>query len=185
VFESCDDAILARDADGVILMWNRGAEWLFGYTAAEIVGQPLSLLIPADRAHEADHIMRRLAAGEALPTFDTVRLAKGGRRVDVSMRVSALRDDAGMVIGAVAVARDLSESQRADRALAGSEARWKAIIDSAVDAIIVIDGRGRVESFNTAAQSMFGYSAAETIGRNVSMLMPPPLTDEHDGYIRR
>jgi len=85
----------------------------------------------------------------------------------------------------VAVARDLSESQAADRALAGSEARWKAIIDSAVDAIIVIDGRGRVESFNTAAQSMFGYSAAETIGRNVSMLMPPPLSDEHDGYIRR
>src|SRR5436190_5022246 len=74
---------------------------------------------------------------------------------------------------------------RVDRALAGSEARWKAIIDSAVDAIIVIDSRGLIESFNPAAQRMFGYAATEVIGRNVNLLMPSPFAEEHDGYIRR
>jgi PAS domain S-box-containing protein len=88
-------------------------------------------------------------------------------------------------VGTVAVARDLSASLRADRALAGSEARWQAVIDSAVDAIVVIDSRGRIESFNSAAQRMFGYAASDVIGSNVSVLMPPAIAEEHDAYIRR
>ena len=185
VFESCDDAILARDLQGNILLWNRGAEWLYGYAAEDIVGKALNFIVPSDRMEEWDGVMRRLQAGEAVPAFDTVRVAKGGRRLDVSVRVSALRDAAGVVIGQVSVARDLGAALRADRALAVSEARWRSIIDSAVDGIAVIDSRGRIESFNPAAQRMFGYAASEVIGRNVTVLMPPPFAAEHDGYLRR
>jgi two-component system, LuxR family, sensor kinase FixL len=115
--------------------------------------------------------------------LETRRLTKDGRELDISLTVSPIKSTAGRILGASTIARDITERKRVERALSGSEARWRAIIESAVDGIVVIDARGNVEAFNRAAERLFGYAADEVVGRNVKMLMPAPYHDEHDGYL--
>lgn len=186
IVNSSDDAIFATDTGGVVLTWNRGAERMYGYSAAEMVGRPLTILAPD---HEAsDDMMRarqRVAAGEHIEHQEVVRRTKGGRLVDVSINVTPIADATGRVVAASTIAHDISDRKRVERALRASEAHWRAIIQSAVDGIIVIDSRGTIESFNPAAERLFGYRQAEVLGRNVSMLMPEPYRSEHDGYLAR
>jgi two-component system sensor kinase FixL len=185
VVASSDDAIVAIDLDGVVRSWNRGAERMYGYPAAEMTGRPVATIVPPDRYEEPDRVLQAVRAGEPVEPFDTVRLTRGGQRLSVSLSARAIRGPAGGAIGAVVTTRDLTAQRHAERALGRSEARWGAIIESAVDAIILINRHGRVESFNPAAARMFGYRADEVIGRNVSMLMPEPYASEHDHYMRR
>jgi len=185
IVESSDDAIISKNLDGTILSWNRGAERMYGYSAHEAIGRPIAFLIPPDLRHEFDQILERIKAGQRVAHHDTRRLTKDGRVLEVSLTVSPIEDSAGQVVGASAIARDITERKRTEHALRGSEARWRAIIDSAVDGIVVIDARGTVEAFNRAAERLFGYDAREVIGRNVHTLMPAPYHDEHDGYIAR
>jgi PAS domain S-box-containing protein len=112
IVESSTDAILSRNLDGILTTWNRGAERLFGYTAAEIVGQPISVLIPADRANEHERLMETLRRGELIETFETVRLHKSGRRLEVSVTHSTIKDPAGMLTGISSIIRDISERKR-------------------------------------------------------------------------
>jgi two-component system sensor kinase FixL len=183
LIESSDDAILAKDLQGTILSWNRGAERIYGYSAQEIVGQPVRLLMRPDGGLELANLLERISRGERVERHDAVRVAKDGRLIDVSLTVLPIRDASGAVIGAMAVGRDVSEHNRDIEKLKDNEARLRSIVDSAVDAIILIDARGRIESFNPGAERLFGYTAAEAIGRNVSTLMPSPYRDEHDGYL--
>jgi PAS domain S-box-containing protein len=99
--------------------------------------------------------------------------------------VSPIRDASGRVVAACVVGRDITARRHAERGRQVSDARWRAIVDAAVDGIIVIDNRGRIESFNPAAERLFGYKGEEVVGANVSMLMPEPYASEHDGYIAR
>ena len=185
IVESSDDAIIAKDLDGTILSWNRGAERIYGYSAAEIIGRPVDVLIPRDSPDELPKILERISAGERVDHYETVRLAKDGRLVAISLTVSPIRDRTGKIAGASAIARDItSQKQDIDR-LRDSEARLRSIVDSAVDAIVVIDSHGRIEALNGAAVRLFGYSADEMTGRNVSMLMPSPYAEEHDHYLSR
>lgn len=183
--ESSDDAIIAKDLAGTILTWNRGAGRMYGYSAAEMVGQSISVIVPPDRAEEYAEMLDRVGRGERVDAVDTVRLTKGGHRISVSLTVWPIRDQHGRMIGACATARDITAQRRAERAQAASEARWRAIIESAVDGIIMIDRRGRIEFFNPAAERLFGYRSDDVIGHNVSMLMPSPYTEEHDHYLKR
>src|SRR5438477_1440200 len=185
IIESSDDAIIAKNLDGIILSWNRGAERMYGYSAGDAIGRPISFLIPSDRRHEFDEILQSIRAGQRVAHHETRRLAKDGRVVDVSLTVSPIKDSAGQILGASTIARDITERKRVEQALRGSEARWRAIVESAVDGIVVIDARGHVEAFNRAAERLFGYAAHEVVGRNVKILMPAPYHDEHDGYIAR
>jgi PAS domain S-box-containing protein len=109
-------------------------------------------------------------------------VTKDGCLIDVSLALP-IRDASGTVIGAMAGDRDITERNRDDARLRESEARLRSIVDSAVDAIMLIDARGHIESFNPGAERLFGYSADEVIGRNVSFLMPSPDREHHDGYI--
>src|SRR5262249_18302547 len=127
----------------------------------------------------------RVRRGERIHQYETVRQTKDGRRVDVSINVTPVRDASGAIVGATAVQTDLTARKRVDLALRSSETRWRSVIDSAVDGIIVIDGRGRIEAFNRGAERLFGYRALDVIGHNVSMLMPSPHSEEHDGYLSR
>src|SRR5262249_37902331 len=109
--------------------------------------------------------------------------AKDGRRVDVSLTVSPLFNKSGTVIGASKVARDITEPKSVERELREGAARLRALIETAVDGVILIDARGTVLMFNPACERLFGYSADAVIGKNVKMLMPEPYQHEHDRYI--
>jgi PAS domain S-box-containing protein len=123
IIESSEDAIVSKTLDGVIQSWNAGAERLFGYTAEEAVGRPITLIIPPERLDEEIAILDRLRRGERVEHFETVRVAKDGRRLDISLTVSPLRDAEGRVIGASKVARNITERKRAEEALREADRR--------------------------------------------------------------
>jgi PAS domain S-box-containing protein len=114
IVESSDDAIISKTLQGIITSWNKSAERLFGYTASEIIGLPISTLIPPDRPEEEVEILEKLRRGERIEHFETVRLRKDGRSVDVSLTISPIKDSSGRIIGASKVARDIGERKRAD-----------------------------------------------------------------------
>src|SRR5690349_17315660 len=109
IVESSGDAIISEDLEGRILSWNRGAESLFGYSAWEMVGRRISVLIPPDRLDEEQRELQRIASGEVIEPFDTLRLHSDGHAVHVSVSVFPLRDQAGVVIGAAKIARDIGQ----------------------------------------------------------------------------
>jgi PAS domain S-box-containing protein len=117
IVESSDDAIVGKTLDGIILSWNTGAERLFGYTRDETVGQSITLIIPPDRLDEERDILARLRRGERIVHFETVRVRKDGRRIDISLTISPVRDAKGRVVGASKVARDITEKKRAEEAV--------------------------------------------------------------------
>ena len=157
IVESSDDAIIAKDLDGTILSWNRGAERIYGYAAAEIVGRPIHILIPRDHPDELPRILERINAGERVDHYETVRVAKDGRLINISLTVSPIRDRAGKIAGASAIARDITTQKQDIDRLRESEARLRSIVDSAVDAIVVIDSHGRIEALNGATVRLFGH----------------------------
>jgi PAS domain S-box-containing protein len=118
IVDSSDDAIVSKDLDGVITSWNKGAERLFGYTAAEAIGKPVaSLIIPLDRQDEEPDILTRLRKGERVDHFETVRKRKDGALLDISLTISPVKDSRGRTIGASKIARDISDRKRAERAI--------------------------------------------------------------------
>ena len=183
--ESSDDAIIAKDPGGTILSWNQAAEGMYGYSAREIIGRNISVLVPDDYREELAGIMRRVAAGERVQHFETVRVTKAGDRREVSLTISPLRNEAGEIMGASTIARDMTQRNSDLAQLRSSEARLRSVVESAVDGIIVIDAAGIVEAFNKGAERQFGYGASEVIGQNVRMLMPSPYQEEHDVYLAR
>jgi PAS domain S-box-containing protein len=118
IIESADDAIISKTLDGVITSWNEGAQRIFGYTAEEVLGKPIAILIPDDHLNEEPGILARLKAGERIEHYETVRRRKNGTLVEISLTVSPVRDGSGKIIGASKIARDISERKRAEEALA-------------------------------------------------------------------
>ncbi len=125
IVESSHDAILSKTLDGIIQSWNAGAEKLFGYTHNEAVGRPITMLIPPDRLDEETRILAQLRKGERIEHFETIRVRKDGRFVDISLSVSPVKDHEGLVIGASKIARDITDRKRADAALRESEGRHR------------------------------------------------------------
>ena len=185
VVESSDDAIVVTDLDGIILTWNGGASRLYGYHAAEMRARSIAVLVPETHRSEFFAMVARLKVGEGVKDLETVRRTKNGGLIDVSITMSPVVDANGVVIGATKVARDISARKLGELAQRGSEVRWRSVVESAVDGIVVIDEHGRIDSFNPAAERLFGYAEAEVLGRNVKMLMPSPYHEEHDGYLSR
>jgi PAS domain S-box-containing protein len=180
IVASTEEAIVSTDAEGVIVGWNSAAERLLGYTPEEVVGRPAGVLVPTDRAHEPPAIAERVAAGEAIDRLQTVRLAKSGRRVEVTLRIAPVKDGSGAVIGAATIARPQSEAaeRRRLRELA-------AIVESSEDAILSKDLDGTIRTWNAAAERLYGYCAAEVVGRPVSLLVPPDRPDEIPGILAK
>jgi PAS domain S-box-containing protein len=117
IVESSDDAIIGKDLNGIIVSWNKGAERLYGYTAAEIVGRPLALLVPPDHPNELPALMERLKRGERIEHYETVRVCKDGRRLDMSLTISPIVDAEGNIIGASKIARDITARRRNEASL--------------------------------------------------------------------
>ncbi len=132
IVQSTDDAILSKTLDGIIRSWNAGAERIFGYSEQEAVGQHTTLIIPPDRISEESTILERLRSGERIEHFETIRITKDGRHIDMSLTVSPLRDDEGHIIGASKIGRDITASKRAEAALRQSESLHRFLADLAV-----------------------------------------------------
>jgi PAS domain S-box-containing protein len=115
IVDSADDAILSKNLDGIIQSCNRAAERLFGYAAEEMIGRPVRMLIPPERQKEEDEILARLRRGETVDHFETVRVTKDGRRIDISLTISPVRDSSGVIIGASKIARDITAVKRAEQ----------------------------------------------------------------------
>src|SRR5262245_41719338 len=143
---SSDDAIISKTLDGVITSWNHAAQRIYGYSAEEIVGQSISLLIPADRLDEFDEIMRRLRQGERVDHLETVRVRRDGTHIDVSITNSPIVDARGQIIGASTIARDITEHKLAEQErqhlvadLDRSRRLFQRIAETSPDAIYVYD----------------------------------------------
>jgi PAS domain S-box-containing protein len=130
IVDSSDDAIISKTLEGVITSWNRGAERLFGYTAKEAIGQPISMIIPLDRRDEETRILARLRQGEPIEHFDTVRVRKDGTKVEISLSISPVRDATGKIIGASKIGRDVTGRKRIERELSESEQRFRTLADA-------------------------------------------------------
>ena len=160
IVDSSEDAIISKKLDGTLTTWNKSAERLFGYPAQEAIGRHITLIVPRERRSEEEDILRRLARGEPVDHFETVRQRKDGTNLDVSLTISPIRDAAGRVIGASNVARDITERKRAERALS-EQAR---LLDLSSDAIFVRDLDDRVTYWNRAANDLYGFTREEALG---------------------
>jgi PAS domain S-box-containing protein len=180
IVEHSDDAIIGKDLNGIITSWNAAAERLYGFTAQEAVGQPISMIVPSERRAELKGIMERLVRGEPVEHLETERVKRDGTRIDVSLTVSPIKNVYGEVIGASKIAQDISQRKRAEVALRTSEARKAAFFRTALDCIISMDHEGRVLEFNPAAERTFGYREDDVVGKELaSLIIPPALRDQH------
>ena len=180
-----DYAIIMLDPQGRVVSWNTGAELIKGYKENEILGQHFSRFYPeADTSAGRPAKELETAAHEGRAEAEGWRVRKDGTQLWANVVITALKDDDGQLTGYAKVTRDMTERKRAEAQLLDSEARTRAILAAAVDAIIIIDERGTIESLNVAAEKLFGYTPAEMIGQNVKMLMPAPYKAEHDGYLK-
>src|SRR3954451_9906257 len=176
VVESSDDAIVSKDLNGIISSWNKAAERMFGYSAEEAVGKSIRMIIPADRQQEEDQVLAKIRKGESLTHFETLRQRKDGSLLPISLTVSPIFDEGGRIIGASKIARDIS-----DRIMATvAPRRLGAVVESSDDAIITKDLHSTITSWNPAAERMFGYTAADAIGKSIRMLIPDELQSEED-----
>jgi len=131
IVQSSDDAIIAKDLNGIITSWNGSAERIFGYTEAEVLGKPVAIIIPPELQAEEQGILRRLRAGERIDHFETERITKEGRRVLVSLTISPVKDSTGKIVGASKIARDVSQIRQVEQALRQSEQRVRFCLDAA------------------------------------------------------
>jgi PAS domain S-box-containing protein len=164
--ENSDDAIVSYTLDGIITSWNPAAEWLYGCSAEEVIGKSGSLVIPGDRADELADILSKIKAGKSVQHLETMRIRKDGTVFPVSLTASPIPDADGAIIGAVSIARDVTEQREA---LAGAQ-RLAAIVEHSDDAIIGKTLDGAITSWNPAAGRLFGYSSDEIVGKSVSLL---------------
>jgi PAS domain S-box-containing protein len=157
IIESSDDAIISKDLNGIITSWNNGAERLFGYTAAEAVGNPITILIPPDRLDEEPEILARLRRGERVDHFETIRRRKDGTLLNISLTISPVKNASGKVVGASKIARDITESKRIQSALAESERRFRQLADSMPQIVWTARADGYLDYFNERWYDFSGF----------------------------
>ena len=187
LIDSAVDGIIVIDARGRIETFNPAAERLFGYSEEEVVGRNVTMLMPSPYREEHDRYLWRYQQTGQAKIIGIGREVTGLRRDGTTFPLHLSVGE--MTIGTerkfTGIVHDLSERVRLEERLRASEEHWRSIIESAVDGIVVIDSRGRIEAFNPAAERLFGYSASDVLSRNVSMLMPAPYREEHDAYLGR
>lgn len=146
--ESTDDAIVAKDINGIVIAWNPAAERLFGYTADEMAGHSIRRLLPDDRQNEEDHILARIRNGEKVPNFLTKRVHKSGKLIDVSVTVSPVRDESGTVVGASKIARDAGPYLEDQRRLRESEEKFRMLAENISQFVWIAEADGKITWYN-------------------------------------
>jgi PAS domain S-box-containing protein len=164
IVEFSDDAILSKDLEGVILTWNRGAVRLFGFTEAEAVGRSITIVVPEELYEEENEILRKVKNGEHIEHYETIRITKEGRRLNVSLTISPLRDSIGKTVGACKIARDITASKLAEASLRESEQRFRLVANTAPVMIWMSGPDGLCTYFNQPWLEFTGRSIHEELG---------------------
>lgn len=173
IVESSVDAIVSKNLDGTILSWNRGAERLFGWTSEEAVGRHITLIIPPERLDEEHMILDRLRRGERIEHYQTVRVAKDGRRIDISVTISPVRDAQGRVIAASKVARDISAAKRAEEALRASQQRFRLVAETVPSIVWSADSDGTITYANEQWYEYTGLTPEENARDWLNLVVHP------------
>ncbi|HYF38670.1 MAG TPA: PAS domain S-box protein [Gemmatimonadales bacterium] len=181
IVESSDDAIVSKKLDGTILTWNASAERIFGYSAAEMVGDTVYRLIPPELHDDERQILSRISEGQHIAHFETIRRHKNGTLLPVELSISPVRDESGTIVGASSIKRDISERKRALE----TAAQLAAIVQSSDDAILSKALDGTVLTWNAAAERMYGYTASEIVGHSIYAIIPGELQGEEQDILRR
>lgn len=177
IIDSSFDAIICKTLEGIVLSWNPAAERIFGYTADEMVGEYMLKVFPDNKLHEEAEILEKLARGEVVEHFQTIRKHKSGRLIDVSVTISPVYDALGNIVAASKVARDITEQVKAIRL----SQEYRAIVESSEDAIFSISLDGMITSWNIGAEHIFGYTAKQIVGKSISSLQDDD--DDHATYV--
>jgi PAS domain S-box-containing protein len=167
IVESSNDAIISKDLDGIITTWNAAAERIYGYAAHEAIGQPITIIIPPELREKEARILQRLGSGERIEHFETVRVAKSGKRLNVSLTVSPIKDPRGRVIGASKIARDITESKRTEKELREKQELLRAAFTQTYSFLAILSSDGTIVDANRAALEGTGFSRDEVIGRKL------------------
>jgi PAS domain S-box-containing protein len=179
--ESSNDAIITKSLDGTITGWNMAAERLYGYSAAEAVGNNIALIVPPDRLPEVEDTLRRIGWGEKIEQNETVRLRKDGTPIEVSLSISPIKAPSGAAIGVSKVARDITETNRTRAALRQQTEELRRIFETSQDLILVMDSRGVLVQVSPSSNTILGYRPDEMIGKNgVDFIHPDYLENSRE-----
>lgn len=181
IVSSSDDAIVSKTLDGIITSWNAGAAKVFGYTAEEAIGQPITLIIPPALRQEEVMILRRLRAGERIEHYETTRVRKDGTFIAVSLSISPVKDKQGKIIGAAKIARDITERKQLEDELRRSKQQLEVIFENIADGIIVYNQDSQMIYANEAAAHLTGFSSAQAMLETPSnaIMAQFEISDEH------
>jgi PAS domain S-box-containing protein len=183
IVESSDDAIIGKTPGGTVTSWNSAAERLYGYSAEEAIGQPITMLAPPDRPGEIPEILEKVRRGEKVDYLETIRVSKDGRLIDVALTVSPIKDAGGSVVGASTIARDITERKRAEERLREKEAQYRSIFEATSDGLVITDLHGNLVDANPAFCSMHGYDTCEElVGRQATEWVHPDYRQLHEDY---
>ena len=173
IVDSSNDAIISKDMAGIITSWNKGAETILGFSSAEALNQPMQICIPPELHAEEAMILERIAKGERIENYETQRLRKDGRRRQVAITVSPILEH-GRIVGASKILRDITDQ----KAMEAVRVRLASIVESSDDAIISKQLDGTITSWNRAAETLFGFTAQEALGRPMAICIPEDRVDE-------
>ncbi|MBW5437702.1 PAS domain S-box protein [Bradyrhizobium canariense] len=182
--ESSDDAIVMQSLDAIITGWNAAAERLYGYSANEAIGKSTAIIVPPDRREQGKDYLRRIAGGEPIERFETVRLRKDGTPVEISLSLSPIRGPSGEIIGASGTARSLTEARRAERALQQQLEERRQLFDTSQDLIMVMDARGHIAQISPSSEAILGYRPEQMIGRSGADFIHPSHLDRSRDEMR-
>ena len=172
IVNSSDDAIISKTLDGTITSWNKGAEKIFGYNANEVIGKNISILIPEERINEEPYIIEKIKVGEHVAHYETQRRRKDGSHIFISLTVSPIKNKDGKIVGASKIARDITEKAK-------SEQQLRMVVESAPNAMVLVNKSGEIILVNTETEKVFGYTRDELIGQKIEMLIPDHLKGNH------
>jgi PAS domain S-box-containing protein len=178
IVESSDDAIVSKNLKGIIASWNAGAQRIFGFTPEEAVGQPITIIIPPELQDEEKQIIKRLRNGERIEHYETIRVTKSGKKLNISLTVSPVKDSAARIVGASKIARDITESKRIEQALREGEARLRAAFSQTYSFLVLLSSDGTIIEANRAAFEAAGLKREEAIGLKFWELWWSRLPDE-------
>jgi PAS domain S-box-containing protein len=181
--ESSSDAIVTETVDGTITGWNPGAERLLGYMADEVIGKPANIIVPEHLHSKSGEVLRRISTGKEIEDYESVRIRKDGRQIDVSISVAPVKSDSGEIVGVAFAARDITAKKRVLHALLESEQLARGIVAAAPDAFIQFDENGKIVDWNPAAEAMFGWIKHEVLGMALGELVVKP--DRRETFEKR